>query len=289
MAFFNLRWQDFLDILIVAFLIYRILLLLVGTRAMQLIRGLLIIGLIGAAANLLDLRSLSNIMGRMIGALIIIIPILFQPELRRMLEELGKGHLWKVGSSTQEIDQRAEQLTKALLYCQSQRIQLTKALLYCQSQRIGALVVLQRDTSLKDVWRTAVLLNADITEELLISIFWPGTPLHDGAVVIDQREIVAAGCYLPLTEKTDISRWYGTRHRAALGVTEMSDSIAIVVSEERGEIKAAVSGHFSRPLNEAQVRKMCSHYFSHEAKETNFMDRLRDELQQQWAGGDKNV
>lgn len=275
MAFFNLRWQDFLDILIVAFLIYRILLLLVGTRAMQLIRGLLIIGLIGAAANLLDLRSLSNIMGRMIGALIIIIPILFQPELRRMLEELGKGHLWKVGSSTQEIDQRAEQLTKALLYC--------------QSQRIGALVVLQRDTSLKDVWRTAVLLNADITEELLISIFWPGTPLHDGAVVIDQREIVAAGCYLPLTEKTDISRWYGTRHRAALGVTEMSDSIAIVVSEERGEIKAAVSGHFSRPLNEAQVCKMCSHYFSHEAKETNFMDRLRDELQQQWAGGDKNV
>ena len=275
MAFFNLRWQDFLDILIVAFLIYRILLLLVGTRAMQLIRGLLIIGLIGAAANLLDLRSLSNIMGRMIGALIIIIPILFQPELRRMLEELGKDHLWKVGSSTQEIDQRAEQLTKALLYC--------------QSQRIGALVVLQRDTSLKDVWRTAVLLNADITEELLISIFWPGTPLHDGAVVIDQREIVAAGCYLPLTEKTDISRWYGTRHRAALGVTEMSDSIAIVVSEERGEIKAAVSGHFSRPLNEAQVRKMCSHYFSHEAKETNFMERLRDELQQQWAGGDKNV
>ena len=275
MAFFNLRWQDFLDILIVAFLIYRILLLLVGTRAMQLIRGLLIIGLIGAAANLLDLRSLSNIMGRMIGALIIIIPILYQRELRRMLEELGKGHLWKVGSSTQEIDQRAEQLTKALLYC--------------QSQRIGALVVLQRDTSLKDVWRTAVLLNADITEELLISIFWPGTPLHDGAVVIDQREIVAAGCYLPLTEKTDISRWYGTRHRAALGVTEMSDSIAIVVSEERGEIKAAVSGHFSRPLNEAQVRKMCSHYFSHEAKETNFMERLRDELQQQWAGGDKNV
>ena len=275
MAFFNLRWQDFLDILIVAFLIYRILLLLVGTRAMQLIRGVMVIGLIGAAADLLDLRSLSNIKGRMIGALIIIIPILFQPELRRMLEELGKGHLWKVGSSTQEIDLRAEQLTKALLYC--------------QSQRIGALVVLQRDTSLKDVWRTAVLLNADITEELLISIFWPGTPLHDGAVVIDQREIVAAGCYLPLTEKTDISRWYGTRHRAALGVTEMSDSIAIVVSEERGEIKAAVSGHFSRPLNEAQVRKMCSHYFSHEAKETNFMERLRDELQQQWSGGDKNV
>ena len=273
MAFFNLRWQDFVDILIVAFLIYRILLLLVGTRAMQLIRGFMIIGLIGAAANLLELRSLSNIMGRMFSALIIVIPILFQPELRRMLEELGKGHLWKVGSDAEEIDMRAEQLTKALVYC--------------QSQRIGALCVLQRDTSLKEVWRTAVLLNADITEELLISIFWPGTPLHDGAVVIDQREIVAAGCYLPLTEKTDISRWYGTRHRAALGVTEMSDSIALVVSEERGEIKAAVSGHFSRPLSEAQVLKLCSHYFSNEAKETNFWERLRDELKQQLSGGDQ--
>ena len=275
MAFFHLRWQDFVDIFIVAFLIYRILLLLVGTRAMQLIRGFMIIGIIGAIANLLDLRSLSNIMGRMFSALIIVIPILFQPELRRMLEELGKGHLWKVSGDAEEIDIRAEQLTKALVYC--------------QSQRIGALCVLQRDTSLKEVWRTAVLLNADITEELLISIFWPGTPLHDGAVVIDQSEIVAAGCYLPLTEKTDISRWYGTRHRAALGVTEMSDSIALVVSEERGEIKAAVSGHFSRPLSEAQVLKLCSHYFSHEAKETNFMERLRDELKQQWSGGDKNV
>ncbi|MDO5115791.1 MAG: diadenylate cyclase CdaA [Synergistaceae bacterium] len=275
MAFFDLRWQDFLDIFIVAFLIYRVLLLLVGTRAMQLIRGVLVVGLIGALANILELRSLSWLIGRILGAFIIVIPILFQPELRRMLEELGKGHLWKVGSDEKGIDRRAEQLAKALIYC--------------QSQRIGAICVLQRDTSLKEVWRTAVLLNADITEELLVSIFWPGTPLHDGAVVIDQREIVAAGCYLPLTEKTDISRWYGTRHRAALGVTEMSDAIALVVSEERGEITTAVAGHFSRPLNEAQLKRLCNHYFSYENKETNFMERLREEIQQQWAGSDKNV
>ncbi len=275
MAFFDLRWQDFLDILIVAFLIYRVLMLLVGTRAMQLLRGVLIIGFIGAVANILELRSLSWIIGKMLGAFIIVVPVLFQPELRHMLEELGKGHLWKVGRNEEDIDLRAEQLSKALTYC--------------KSQRIGALCVLQRDTSLKEVWRTAVMLKADITEELLISIFWPGTPLHDGAVVMDQQSIVAAGCYLPLTEKTDISRWYGTRHRAALGVTEMSDAIALVVSEERGEITAAVAGHFSKPLSEAQRKKICNHYFSFESKESNFMDRLREEIQQQWAGGDKNV
>ncbi|MCD7876375.1 MAG: diadenylate cyclase CdaA [Cloacibacillus porcorum] len=275
MAFFDLRWQDFLDILIVAFLIYRVLMLLVGTRAMQLLRGVLIIGFIGAVANILELRSLSWIIGKMLGAFIIVVPVLFQPELRHMLEELGKGHLWKVGRNEEDIDLRAEQLSKALTYC--------------KSQRIGALCVLQRDTSLKEVWRTAVMLKADITEELLISIFWPGTPLHDGAVVMDQQSIVAAGCYLPLTEKTDISRWYGTRHRAALGVTEMSDAIALVVSEERGEITAAVAGHFSKPLSEAQLKKICNHYFSFESKESNFMDRLREEIQLQWAGGDKNV
>ncbi|MCD8234864.1 MAG: diadenylate cyclase CdaA [Cloacibacillus porcorum] len=275
MAFFDLRWQDFLDILIVAFLIYRVLMLLVGTRAMQLLRGVLIIGFIGAVANILELRSLSWIIGKMLGAFIIVVPVLFQPELRHMLEELGKGHLWKVGRNEEDIDLRAEQLSKALTYC--------------KSQRIGALCVLQRDTSLKEVWRTAVMLKADITEELLISIFWPGTPLHDGAVVMDQQSIVAAGCYLPLTEKTDISRWYGTRHRAALGVTEMSDAIALVVSEERGEITAAVAGHFSKPLSEAQLKKICNHYFRFESKESNFMDRLREEIQQQWAGGDKNV
>ncbi|WP_302807022.1 diadenylate cyclase CdaA [Cloacibacillus porcorum] len=275
MAFFDLRWQDFLDILIVAFLIYRVLMLLVGTRAMQLLRGVLIIGFIGAVANILELRSLSWIIGKMLGAFIIVVPVLFQPELRHMLEELGKGHLWKVGRNEEDIDLRAEQLSKALTYC--------------KSQRIGALCVLQRDTSLKEVWRTAVMLKADITEELLISIFWPGTPLHDGAVVMDQQSIVAAGCYLPLTEKTDISRWYGTRHRAALGVTEMSDAIALVVSEERGEITAAVAGHFSKPLSEAQLKKICNHYFSFESKESNFMDRLREEIQQQWGGGDKNV
>lgn len=276
MAFFDLRWQDFVDIFIVAFLIYRVLLLLVGTRAMQLLRGMLIIGFIGAVANILELRSLTWLIGKMLGALIIVVPVLFQPELRHMLEELGKGHLWKVGRNEEDMDMRTQQLTKALMYC--------------KSQRIGALCVLERDTSLKEVWRTAVMLKAEITEELLITIFWPGTPLHDGAVVMDRQSIVAAGCYLPLTEKTDISRWFGTRHRAALGVTEMSDSIALVVSEERGEVTAAIAGHYSKPLTEEQLKSICRYYFSYEEKEADFMERLLNEIQEQrTSGGTEDV
>jgi hypothetical protein len=117
LPFFDLRWQDIPDIFIVAFIIYRVLLLLVGTRAMQLIRGVMIIGLIGALANVLELRSLSWIIGKLLSAFIIVIPILFQPELRHMLEELGKGHLWKVDKNEEMVDIKADNLTKAMLYC----------------------------------------------------------------------------------------------------------------------------------------------------------------------------
>lgn len=270
MSFLDIRWQDIPDILIVAFIIYKVLMLLVDTRAMQLIRGLLIIGFIGVLANFLELRSLSWILTKMLGAFIIIVPILFQPELRHMLEELGKGHMWRRERDGQSIEKKSNQLANALLYC--------------QAQRIGVLCVLQRSTSLKDVWRTAVRLDSEITNELLVTIFWPGTPLHDGAVVMDQDKVIAAGCYLPLTEKTDISRWYGTRHRAALGVTEISDALALIVSEERGEITVAVGGKLSRPLTETQLKSICTRYFGSGGE--SFMRRLREELLQQWPGGE---
>lgn len=273
MTFLDLRWQDIPDILIVAFIIYKILMLLIDTRAMQLIRGLAIIGLIGVLANVLEFRSLSWILTQMLGAFIIAIPVLFQPELRHMLEELGKGHMWRRERDAQSIEKISAQLAKALLYC--------------QSQRIGAICVLQRSTSLKDVWRTAVLLDSDITNELLVTIFWPGSPLHDGAVVMNQNKIIAAGCYLPLTEKTDISRWYGTRHRAALGVSEISDALSLVVSEERGEITLAVGGKLSKPLSEKQLGSICTHYFKSGGGE-NLMNRLKEEFLQQWAEDERN-
>ncbi len=265
MTFISWRWQDIPDILIVAFIIYKVLLLFVGTRAMQLLRGVMLIGLFGALAKLLEFRTLSWVISHLLGAFIIVIPILFQPELRRILEELGKGRIIS-NYDAETMKKRSQQLVDAIIYC--------------KLNKIGVLCVLQRNTGLKELWRTAVPLDADITNELLVSIFWEGTPLHDGAVVLTQEKIIAAGCYLPLSEKTDLSHWYGTRHRAAIGVTETSDAIALVVSEERGEVTVAVAGRLSKPLSDDQIKRICNHYFEQGGKDMGFMNRLYNEIHQ---------
>jgi len=260
----KLRWQDVLDIFIIAFIVYKLLILVVGTRAVQLLKGLMVLGLTAAMANLLELKALTWLLSRLFQAMLIAIPILFQPELRRVLEELGRGHLWKMRKGQERLEALAEEVLRAILYL--------------ASERIGALLVLQRETGLKEIWRSAVPIKAQPSQELLVSLFWPGNPLHDGAVILDQGTVIAASCYLPLTEKSDLSRWYGTRHRAALGVTEISDAIAIVVSEERGEVSLAVSGRLSKPLKEDQLRKLLIHYFRGKEEPKSFFDRFRQSL-----------
>ncbi len=265
------RWQDAIDIIVISIIVHRLLLLIVGTRAMQLVKGLLIMGALAAAARIFDLRTLSWFLGKVLGVLVIAIPIVFQPELRKMLEELGRGgSLWQ----RKKTGKKAELLSH----------EVARAISYLKGQKIGALIVLERNTGLKDFWRTAIKLNADITQELLISIFWEGNPLHDGAVIIDRDNIVAASCYLPLTENSDLSRWIGTRHRAALGVTEVSDAIALVVSEERGEVSLAINGHLSKNLKEAQVQKLLLHYFAGEDEENkSLLDRLQEDIRTLWS------
>lgn len=259
------RWQDIIDIAIMSFIFYKLLMLLVGTRAMQLVKGFLLLGVISALAKLFELTTISWFLARVLTFLVVAIPIVFQPELRKMLEELGRGGLWK----RRKAQERAELLST----------EISSALAFLKSQKIGALLVFQRATGLRDYWRTAVKINADLSEELLISIFWPNNPLHDGAVIIDNDKIIAASTYLPLTEDSDLSRWIGTRHRAAIGVTEVSDALAVVVSEERGEISMAVKGHLSRNLKEVQLRKLLMHYFSgtEEGKKT-LLGRIHDEI-----------
>lgn len=265
----NIRWQDFIDIAIIGFIFYRVLLLLVDTRAMQLVKGLFILGLLAAFARLIQLEALSWMLGKLLGVIIIAIPIVFQPELRRMLEELGRGNILR----RRQAEELAAQLSD----------EVTRALLYLQSQRIGAILVFQRNTGLKDIWRSAVQVQSVITHDLLVSIFWPGNPLHDGAVIIDRSTVLAAACYLPLTENSNLSRWIGTRHRAALGITEVSDAMALVVSEERGEVALAINGHLSRQLKENQIRRLLLHYFSATASSRSVLDNLQKDLRTLWS------
>lgn len=259
-------WADvrsLIDIAIVSFIIYRILVLLVGTRAVQLMKGVFFLGVLAGAANILRFRLLQWFVGNSLFALSFAIPIVFQPELRKMLEELGKGqfYLLKRQMSSDEAEMRVHQITGALSYL--------------KAHKIGALLVFQQEVGLGDYTQTAIHLNANITQELIISIFWKDNPLHDGAVILDKYNLIAGGCYLPLADAPEISRWYGTRHRAALGISEVSDAMVFIVSEERGDISLAVKGKLSKNLKDFQVEKLLMHYFAGEQVFTGWKKFLR--------------
>ncbi|MDR2137731.1 MAG: diadenylate cyclase CdaA [Synergistaceae bacterium] len=264
------RVRIFFDILIVSVIIYRVLALMVGTRAIQLVKGFLMLGTFALVASALEFWLLSWFLSRTLWALVIAIPIVFQPELRKMLEEIGRGNLWR---RRMDLEQ-AENLSR----------EIVAALGYLKANKIGALIVLEQNTGLKDYWRTAVKLDSKISQELIISLFWKNNPLHDGAVIMDRNVIVAAGCYLPLTDNPDISRWYGTRHRAALGITDVSDAMVLIVSEERGEVALAYNGHLSKNLKDAQLQKLLLFYFSGTREITkSFKDKISNLLRPLWS------
>lgn len=246
------NFRSLADIAIVSFIIYRILVLLVGTRAIRLIKGVFFLVMMLGAAMMLRFRLLTWFLQSALLALSLAIPIVFQPELRKMLEELGKGQLYLLrrSMSTDEAEVRVNQITGALTYL--------------KAHKIGALLVFQQEVTLGEYTETAIPLHSRITQELIISIFWKDNPLHDGAVILNKHELIAGGCYLPLADAPEISRWYGTRHRAALGISEVSDAIVLVVSEERGDISLAVKGRLSKNIKEFQVERLLKHYFAGE-------------------------
>lgn len=251
----DFRIKDFLDILIVTLLINRALVFLVGTRAVQLIKGFLMLGVLAVVVNFLNFRLMSWFFNNAITVSFIALPILFQPELRNILEEIGRGNLWRHRVNKVETETLADEIMEALLYF--------------KTNKIGALLVFEQETGLKEYWRSAVRLNAKISQELIISIFWKDNPLHDGAVIINKNQIIAGACYLPLSDNVELSRWFGTRHRAAIGITDVSDAIVLVASEERGEISMVYKGHLSRNMKDAQIRKLLVYYFSGVREETH--------------------
>lgn len=230
-----------IDIFIVTYIIYKTILLIRGTRAMQLLKGIVVMVAVWGGAILLNLTTLEWIMSQFFTIGLFAIVVIFQPELRRALEQIGRGRLF---SRSANLD---EQVISGMIE------ETVKAVHYLSKRRIGALIVVERETGITDYIETGIKIEAKISSELLINIFIPNTPLHDGAVIVRGEQIMAAGCYLPLSENPFISKELGTRHRAAIGMSEVSDGVCLVVSEETGQVSIATNGVINRDLSSEQL------------------------------------
>lgn len=240
---FNLR--SILDIAIVTYVFYKAILLIRGTRAEQLVKGLATLLIVTVVTGELGLYTINWLLDRILTLGLVAVPIVFQPELRRALESLGRGKLFARSSLFQSETDFDQMLTEVI-----------KAVQVLVKKRLGALIVFERETGLNELAETGIAIDGHVSAELLINIFLDRSPLHDGAVIIRGNRIVAAGCYLPLTENPNLSKELGTRHRAALGVSEHSDAAALVVSEETGVISLATGGKLTRYLDETTLRQM---------------------------------
>jgi len=234
---------DIIDIAIVAFVIYQLLLLLRGRRAMQMSVSLFVIVVIGFVARWLQFDALNWLMSGLKGLWAIIFVILFQDELRRILAQMGQSRLLRPFVRL-EVHESIDAIVTAV-----------KAM---SQKRTGALIVVERQARLLNYYQTGVLLNAPVVSSLIVSIFTPLTPLHDGAVIVNGDEIVAARCTLPLSQNPYYVHTLGTRHRAAVGLTEETDAVVVIVSEETGDISLALGGQISRGITLSQLRERLS-------------------------------
>jgi diadenylate cyclase len=243
---------DILDIILVAFVFYRVIVWIRGTRAVQLIKGLAVLLLAYFLSRRLELAATSWLLDKAMTMGLIAIPLIFQPELRRGLEQLGRGRLFARTVLREEDTSEVIQ-------------EVVRGIQVLARNKVGALLVFERQTGLKEVEETGIPLDALVSAEVLVNVFVPNTPLHDGAAIIRGDRVVAAGCFLPLSENPDLSKDLGTRHRAALGISEQSDCVAIVVSEETGIISVAQEGRLRRHLDEDSLRDYLANVFKQEA------------------------
>lgn len=232
-------WRDLLDIALVAFLLYHLILLIKGTRAVSVLLGLVAVLLVYFASEQFGLVTLNRLLSNFLGSLFLVVIIIFQQDIRRGLSQLGAGTLWgRPAQGDATIDA------------------ITGAALSLAQKRVGMIVVIERGVPLGDFTRRAVQVQGKVSKELLCTIFHPGTPLHDGAVVVRGDSLEAAGCILPLSGRFGSEQGFGTRHRAALGITEETDALAVVVSEERGSIAVTVNGRMTTQLDAARLKRV---------------------------------
>jgi diadenylate cyclase len=234
-----------IDILIVAYVIFKAMMIIKGTRAVQLIKGLAVLIMASLISNWLGFRTVAWILAQLQTVLVVAIPVVFQPELRRVLEQLGRGKFFARPMAM--LNQEAlENLIN----------EVVRAVRILSKNSIGALIILERETGVNDFVETGIKIDGLVSAEFLVNIFIPKSPLHDGAVVVRGDRIIAAGCFLPLSENPNLSKELGTRHRAGLGLTEQSDAIAVIVSEETGVISVAEEGRLTRYLDENTLKEI---------------------------------
>ncbi len=248
----QIRWQDLLDIIIVSIILYRVLLIIKGTKAAQMLAGLGILLIASFFSRYLQLYTMDWIIQSFWAQVVIVLIVLFQPEIRRALAQMGESSFLQGLTSAEELKSLEEILRAAVALA---------------NRKVGALIVIERDVSLKDYIEIGTSLDAKVSKELLLSIFHPTSPIHDGAVVIRGNRVVAAGCFLPITLGTEVSKALGTRHRAGIGITEETDAVAIIVSEETGTISVAIHGTLETSIDMGTLRDMLTDLFTESKKE----------------------
>lgn len=266
--FGNFTVRDAIDVALIAVIIYQLLNLTRQTRALSVVKGLGVLLLGAGVSEALRLQTVNWLLTYVINAGVIVVVVLFQPEIRRLLESIGQGKIIK----------RATQILSVAPHDEKDRTyigeELFDALVNMSRTRTGALIIIEQDTMLDAIMQSGTRVDARITSALIENIFYPNTPLHDGAVIVRDGRIAAAGCILPLTKRTDISQALGTRHRACIGMSENSDAYCFVVSEERGVISMAHDGVLHENYDSASLRQALGELFGVPSHPLTLWERL---------------
>lgn len=264
--------SDILDIIFVAFILYAAIKLIRDTKAIQLAKGFIVLIVVYAVVNLLHMEVTSYIFSLVFSNLLLVLVIIFSPEIRHALESVGRSSVSKIGLFSIKNSEAILNQDKANKMIDA----VSRACSDMSDEKIGALIVIEKETLLGQIIETGTTVDAEITPEILGNIFFPKAPLHDGAAIIRNYRICAAGCILPLTKNnSDVSSALGTRHRAAIGMSEQSDALVIVVSEETGSISVAEKGRLKRDISGGDLRELLTEQFSLEVEEKGLLKNIR--------------
>lgn len=275
----NIQWMDILDILVVAFLIYKLLPLFRSSGALRILRGIAAVFLVAGVTDLLNMYTLNFLINQILTVGLLALVILFQPELRRIMDHLGNVKVSKIFGIRQQSQELDNVITQTVMACE-----------VMSKERVGALMVFSRDNSLEEYVKSGTVIDGQVSEQLIRNIFFPKASLHDGAMIIRDGRVLAAGCVLPLSNSKRLSADLGTRHRAGVGMSEASDALVVIVSEETGTISVAVGGMLKRHLAPQTLERLLRNELmpSDTEQEENLVLKLKQRLRKSTKGANQN-